>query len=122
MRKFNNKLFALKTASIIKKKGYAVIPNLISKRLCSKLIKILEFNSKKYLVVKGAFETLSSFDHITEEQRGLLNKFNQEESSKGRRVLLFGYKEVLEDKIEEGLERDLQIEEALKISRGDKNP
>ena len=48
MGKFNNKLFALRTASIIKKRGYAVIPNLISKKLCIKLIKILEFNSKKY--------------------------------------------------------------------------
>lgn len=48
MHKLNNKKFALKIASLIKKKGYAVIPNLISKKLCLKLIKILEYNSKKY--------------------------------------------------------------------------
>jgi hypothetical protein len=41
MHKLNNKKFALKIASLIKKKGYAVVPNLISKKLCLKLIKIL---------------------------------------------------------------------------------
>lgn len=74
---------------------------------------LTEYNNKRYLIVKGAFEILNMFDHISHDQRAVLSKFNHDESEKGRRVLLFGFKEVSNDTILEKDENDLQLEGAV---------
>lgn len=74
---------------------------------------LVEYNDKRYLVVKGAFEILNSFDHITQNEREKLINFNNEESKKGKRVLLFGYKELDKDRIYPNDEIDLKLEGAV---------
>lgn len=77
-----------------------------TRRRSSRLLKYLD---KNHLVIKGAFETLNKFDHITDEQRSELIKFNNEESSKGRRILVFGYSELEKEKLDESDEMKITI-------------
>ena len=76
------------------------------RRRSSRLVNYLD---KNHLVIKGAFETLSRFDHISESQRRNLINFNKEESSKGRRVLVFGHAELETEKLDEGFEKKITI-------------
>jgi len=77
-----------------------------TRRRSSRLINYLD---KNHLIIKGAFETLSKFDHISNSQRTALINFNNEESSKGRRILVFGYAEVFQDKLDESHEKKITI-------------
>jgi Mg2+-importing ATPase len=71
--------------------------------------RLVSYDNKNHLVIKGAFETLNKFDHITEVQRKKLTEFNQIESKKGRRVLVFGHVEVQKDTLDEKDEKNIKI-------------
>ena len=71
--------------------------------------RLVNFNDKNHLIIKGAFETLSKFDHITETQKQKLVEFNVLESSKGRRVLVFGHTEISKSNLVESDEKKITI-------------
>lgn len=71
--------------------------------------RLVSYNDKFHLIMKGAFETLNKFDHISESQRQKLIDFNENESKKGRRVLVFGHSELNKDTLEEGDEKKITI-------------
>ncbi len=76
------------------------------RRRSSKLIK---FKDENILIVKGAFEIVSKFDHITEKDRKELIAFNKDQSSRGNRVLLIGYSKIKKDIFDESDEQDLTL-------------
>lgn len=76
------------------------------RRRSSRLVSYLD---KNRLIIKGAFETLNKFDHISNAQRTELINFNNEESSKGRRILVFGYTELDKNKLDEADETKITI-------------
>jgi len=71
--------------------------------------RLVSYNDKFHLIMKGAFETLNKFDHISESQRQKLIEFNQIESNKGRRVLVFGHSEMDKNTLEEKDEKKITI-------------
>ena len=70
---------------------------------------LVKYNSKTYLVIKGAYEVISQFDHLTVQERKELDAFEIEESKKGNRTLIFGFKELEEDTFSESDEKDITI-------------
>ena len=70
---------------------------------------LVKHNSKTYLVIKGAYEVISQFDHLTVQERKELDAFEIEESKKGNRTLIFGFKELEEDTFSESDEKDITI-------------
>lgn len=71
--------------------------------------RLVSFQDQNILVIKGAFETLNKFDHITETQRKKLIDFNRKEAEQGRRVLVFGYALLNKVILEEGDEKKITI-------------
>lgn len=71
--------------------------------------RLVTFNDKNHLIIKGAFEILNTFDHISEQQRQKLLSFNLIESQKGRRVLVFGHVELDKNELTEKDERLIKI-------------
>ncbi len=71
--------------------------------------RLVSFNGKNHLIIKGAFETLNKFDHINETQRKKLLEFNQIESQKGRRILVFGHSEIDKETLDEKDEKKITI-------------
>ncbi len=71
--------------------------------------RLVTYDKKNHLIIKGAFETLNKFDHISETQRKKLIEFNQSESEKGRRVLVFGHSEIEKDTLDEKDEKKITI-------------
>jgi Mg2+-importing ATPase len=70
---------------------------------------LVKHNSKTYLVIKGAYEVISQFDHLTTQERKDLDTFEIEESKKGNRTLIFGFKELEEETFTEYDEKDITI-------------
>jgi Mg2+-importing ATPase len=70
---------------------------------------LVKHNLKTYLVIKGAYEVISQFDHLTTEERKDLDAFEVAESKKGNRTLIFGFKELEEDTFSEKDEKDITI-------------
>jgi len=71
--------------------------------------RLVSFSGKNHLIIKGAFETLNKFDHINETQRRKLLEFNQIESQKGRRILVFGHSEIDKETLDEKDEKKITI-------------
>jgi Mg2+-importing ATPase len=71
--------------------------------------RLVSYNDKKHLIIKGAFETLSKFDLITQTQKQKLIEFNAIESAKGRRVLVFGHTETTKATLVESDEKKITI-------------
>lgn len=90
----------------VKYKELSEIPFDPSRKRSSKLI---EYKGEKLLIVKGAFEIISQFDHITSDDRAKLLKFNKDHGDRGNRVLLFGFAKLKKDIFDESDEKNLQI-------------
>jgi Mg2+-importing ATPase len=71
--------------------------------------RLVNYNNKNHIIIKGAFETLNKFDHISESQRKKLMDFNLAESQKGRRILVFGHSEIENNNLEEKDEKAITI-------------
>lgn len=65
------------------------IPFDSNKRSSSKLI---FYRGRYILITKGSYESIFRYDHISQTDRNLLEKFNQNETLRGNRVLLIGFK------------------------------
>lgn len=85
--------------------------------------KVILFRDKYLLIYKGSYDAISRFDHISDSDREKLKKFNKNETSKGRRVLLLAYKYI--SKFEPGAKVDdskmniggaISFEDPLKLS------
>jgi Mg2+-importing ATPase len=71
--------------------------------------RLVSYSDKKHLIMKGAYETLNQFDHITDLQRKKLTDFNYEQSKKGRRVLVFGHSDYSKNNLTEEDEKKITI-------------
>ena len=90
----------------LKYKALTEIPFDPSRKRSSKLV---EYRGTNLLIVKGAFEIISQFDHISESDREKLINFNKIQSDRGNRILLFGYAELSKKEFNEDDERNLKI-------------
>jgi Mg2+-importing ATPase len=94
----------------LKYKELSEIPFDPSRKRSSKLV---EYRNENILIVKGAFEIISKFDHISEKDRSRLLQFNKEQGDRGNRVLLFGYTTLDKKSFDESDEKDLKIVGAI---------
>lgn len=71
--------------------------------------KLIQYKDENILIVKGAFEIVSKFDHISEKDRAELIAFNKDQGSRGNRVLLIGFSKIKKDSLNEEDEKDLTL-------------
>jgi len=71
--------------------------------------KLIQYKDENILIVKGAFEIVSKFDHISEKDRAELIAFNKDQGSRGNRILLIGFSKIKKESFNEEDEKDLTL-------------